>query len=247
MERVSHSLLWEEPGRPLPPAATPGGPERLEWEIRDCFFVYSNALADAAAIQADLPEGFTVQTMAPGRASVGFEANRCASGTGLNGTVEGQTYASVWVGVTPPEGLVAQPGVFHVVNFEVLVEDAPRRTWMQERGIPAHDGAVGVTTTAGHVITIAMGSTEHTLTVGQTAPLPAAGGTFDQWTPGDQGLTYWKTDWATQDVFQGDGTIDIDPGSIYADWFESPTVPARFNVGTWDYTDGEIVHPAPTA
>jgi hypothetical protein len=44
-------------------------------------------------------------------------------------------------------------------------------------------------------------------------------------------------------MHQGPGTVEVDPASRYAHWFETPVVPALVTFGTWDYTDGRIEMP----
>jgi hypothetical protein len=226
-----------------PPAAE--GPETIAWEILDCFFIYATPFALASEVEAALPEGFTIASTG-GLTQVGIEANVCTSGQGLNGTIEPAGYGSVWVGVVPPEGQ-GDAGVGHFVNFDVLIQDEPRRTWMQERGIPARDGSVERSDLPGGGVTVdftmdGVGTFAYEVPVAQSAG--DAGGTFDQWTPGSEGLTYWITDWQTKGQFVGVGTVDIPAGSIYAAWFPTPTVAAQVGFGTWDYTNGRIVHPA---
>lgn len=222
-----------------------GAPDEIPWEILDCRFAYAQPAADAAAVSAMLPEGFTLAQPVGPRILVGFEVNECASGTGLEGTVSPQTYASFWVPVVPPSGL-GDPAAAHFVNFDVLVQDAPRRELLQSWGTPAHDGAITWTSPADGAARIEytlddVGS--FTISVAGAGPRAGGPGTFDQWTPGPQGLTYWKTDFLATALYQGPGLLEVDPASPYASWFEAPAVPALVSFGEWDYTAGLIRRP----
>jgi hypothetical protein len=228
-------------------APAPAAPERtsLPWEIRDCFFVYAQPPAKADVVAAWLPPGFTLAKAAGGRQLVGFEANLCATGTGLDGPVQGQTYASVWASVTPPAGM-GNASAAHFVNFDVLVQDAPRRALLQSWGTPAHNGTLAKTDTAGggFRVDLAMeGVGAFTITVPLGFAQAAPSGAFDQWTPGGKGLIYWRTDWAAKTQSTATGTLSVDPSSRYAAWFEGATMPAVVTFGTWDYTNGVIQRP----
>ncbi len=227
---------------PAPPAPTGFS---LPWEILDCRFMYAQARADASAVGQHIPEGFTLVEPA----QVAFETNICTGGTGIDDAlVHPMTYTSVWAAVVPPAGW-GEDGAFHVVNWDVMVPDAPRRELMQGFGAPVHNGSVTHTPTvtgfqqAWTLEELGAFSIE----VVGAQELPNAGGTFDQWQPGTRDLTYWKTDWATRSHFQGTGIVSVPADSMYADWFVAPeAVPVTVNHGTWDYTRGNIVYPAPS-
>lgn len=215
----------------------------LPWEIRDCFFVYAQAQANRAAVEADLPEGFTI----PGTGQtvgVGFEANDCASGTALNDTVQPGHYASVWVGIDAPTGYASERGAGHFVNFDVIEPNAGMAQWMRERGMPVHEGRCTFSESSAGLHTVDCGL--FTLDFGGGMAGGDGRGAFDQWTPGTNGLTYWRTDWATTEAFTGVGVVANLQGR-YTDWFDAPAASVQATYGTWDYTNGQIIHPAPPA
>jgi hypothetical protein len=225
---------------------SPSGPEQIPWEILDCRFAYAQPAADAAAVAAMLPEGFTLAQAIGPRILVGFEVNLCASGTGLDGPVSPQTYASFWVPVVPPPGQ-GEDGAAHFVNFDVLVEDPERRALLASWGTPARDGEVEWTSPADGAVRVDYtldGVGSFAISVAGAGPRAGGQGAFDQWTPGAAGLTYWRTDFAATQLFQGPGLLEVDAASPYADWFESPVVPATVNFGAWNYTGGSIHRPA---
>jgi hypothetical protein len=225
---------------------TEGPPEQIPWEILDCRFAYAQPAADAAAVSAMLPEGFALAQPIGPRILVGFEVNLCASGSGLGGPVTPQTYASFWVPVVPPDGL-GEDGAGHFVNFDVLVQDQPRRDLLASWGTPARDGSVEWTTPgdgAARIDYTLDGVGTFAISVAGAGPRVGGQGTFDQWTPGASGLTYWRTDFAATRLFTGPGLLEVDPASPYAAWFESPVVPATVNFGDWNYTAGFIRRPA---
>ncbi len=226
-----------EPEDPVDPSPTP--PSSIAWELRDCKFWYATTNADAVAVAQHIPDGY--QLPAGNTVSVAYEYNQCETGTSLNGTEADMVYASIWTAVQPPN---ATAGVFSVVAFDVLIPDEDRREWLQGLGAPAH---------AGGMVEIRMGNIEQypnrfaygigdigrfALEYGAPQDAPNAGGTFDQWT--QELATYWKTNWQTTSHYTAVGTVTIPEGSKYADWYPGTTVPAQFNLGTWDYTDGLI-------
>jgi hypothetical protein len=232
------------------PASSNGStPTEIPWEILGCRFAYAQPAANAAAVAAMLPEGFPLAQPIGPRVLVGFEVNECASGTGLDGVVMPQTYVSFWVGVQPPSGM-GEEGAAHFVNFDVLVQDQPRRDLLRSWGTPAHDGSVTWSAPADGAIRIDYELEEvGTFAISAAGASPRTGmpGTFDQWTPGTGGLTYWRTDFEATQLFQGTGILEVDPASPYASWFEAPSVPAVVNFGQWDYTSGFIRRPGAPA
>lgn len=242
-----HPDSTSQPPSAAPPSTNPstGAPTELPWEILDCRYVYAQPAADAAAVAADLPEGFELALSIGPRILVGFEVNECSSGTGIDGLVSPQTYVSFWVPVVPPAGW-GEEGAGHFVNFDVLVQDEPRRELMASWGAPVHDGTVTRTDASdgGFRIDYTLDDVgTFAITAAGAGPRPGGAGAFDQWTPGSGGLTYWRTDFAASEMYQGPGTVEVDPASRYADWFESPLVPALVTFGTWDYTGGRIERP----
>lgn len=229
-----------DPG-PDPTAAL----DEIPWEIRECRFAYALVAADAAAVAALLPHGFAFARPVGSRVLVGFEANECGSGTGLEGPVSPQAYASFWVGVQPPDGL-GEAGAAHFVNFDVLVPDQPRRELLRSWGTPAHDGRVAFTEPAEGGIRVEYaldGVGSFAISAAGASPGPGPAGTFDQWTPGTSGSTYWRTGFAATEMFQGPGLLEVDPASRYASWFETHAVPAVVTFGDWSYTAGLIRRP----
>lgn len=220
--------------------------EEIPWELLGCRFAYAQPAADAAAVSAMLPEGFTLAQPIGPRILVGFEVNQCASGSGLDGPVAPQTYASFWVPVAPPSGL-GDPDAAHFVNFDVLVQDAPRRALLTSWGTPAHDGSVAWSAPTEGALDVTYtldGVGRFAIHAAGAGPRMGGAGTFDQWTPGTSGLTYWKTEFAATRLFQGPGLLEVDPASPYAAWFESPAVPALVSFGDWNYTAGLVRRPA---
>jgi hypothetical protein len=233
------------PAAPEPDSGATAELDEIPWEILDCRFAYALAAADATAVAALLPAGFTFARDVGPRVLVGFEANSCASGTGLRDPVSPQAYASFWVGVQPPDGL-GEAGAAHFVNFDVLVPDQPRRDLLRSWGTPAHDGRVAFTELAEGSLRVeyaldSVGS--FSISAAGAGSGPGMAGTFDQWTPGPSGLTYWRTDFAATALFQGPGLLEVDAASPYAGWFEAPTIPAVVTFGDWSYTSGAIRHP----
>lgn len=229
----------------------------LPWNILDCTFVYGTTNLPAARLAPYMPHNFrpfvSSPTLANTVAQVGFEVNVCAEGSGLVGQVSPMMYASTWSPAVAPAAH-AVPGVSMFVNWDVLVPDDDRRAAMQEAGTPAHDGDIIVSAdlreeaSAPFTVDYAFeGAGAFRLDI---APIPGqstamGGGEFAQYTEGADGsLTYWRTKWATTAVQRGAGTITLDPGSWQAEAFGATVVPAQFNFGTWDYTDGKIVLPS---
>lgn len=224
------------------------GPPVFPWELIDCHFAYATMPADANKVSERLPEGFRLAAIGP-KVMIGFEINECTSGSGFNATVTPQTYASIWVGVAPPQGL-GEDGIGHFVNFDVLVQDEERRQVMQQHGVPAHDGSITTTRLPDGSF-----SAEYTLEDVGTFTLTAApgrptvpagatfGGAFDQWTPGTCGLTYWRTDYIVSEQTQSAATMLFEPSNPYAEWFDTPAIAGTVNYGRWNYENGTIMLP----
>ena len=138
--------------RGLEPAAPE--PTVLPWGLTDCTFVVAVVPVPAARLEGKLPPGFTPLTPAEvglpndprGDATVGVQAWKCNGGVGHNASVElGLTdHAAVFSFVRPPEGLAVAGSGFHVVEWDVLVPDEPRRGILLAHGVAAQNGSVTV-------------------------------------------------------------------------------------------------------
>lgn len=234
-------------------AAAPVG-TALAWDLLDCEFVYGTAVVPAARIASRIPAGFTpfAVTTATGNrlVSVGFEVDVCESGAGLDGRVEPMTYASTWVPVLATSQYNVQ-GVSMFLNWETLVPDDERRALLRATGTPAFDGEIRIDRGATPLAPFSVDYRFEDVAGFRFDIVPRGedsaqqSGEFAQYTPGENGtLTFWQTKWATTTSFSGVGTITLDPASWQAEVFGATTIPAQFQYGTWDYTDGRIVLPS---
>lgn len=237
-------------------AKEPVGPE-LPWNLLGCTFVYGTTNLPAARLAPYMPHNFRPFISSPALANtvaqVGFEVNVCAEGSGLDGQVGPMMYASTWTpAVAPPARAV--PGIGMFVNWDVLVPDDERRAVLQGAGTPARDGDITISTdltkaaatpfTVDYVFDGA-GAFHFDVVPAPGASTTPGGGEFGQYTEGADGsLTYWRTEWETSLIQRGAGTITLDPESWQAEAFGATVIPAQFNFGQWEYTDGKIVLPS---
>lgn len=244
-----------------------GASNILPWTLVECQYIVGWSEADAAIIQQNLPEGFTVRAGPPlglplpaagptARAIIGTEAFDCASGTGLNGTVEPMTYASIWIPVTPPEAYVVE-GIEEVYyKIHVLVPDAPRRETMVALGLSVGDGAIAWDSTTAPTpdgIAAAMtidGAGDFRFELLQPQTVSAQEGReFMELTPagegGVDGFAVWRStfEWVGDTYTNGRGFIDWPEGHWVTEAIGSARAPATFHAGVWSF-NGTVALPA---
>src|SRR5690349_9649711 len=97
------------PAAPPPGEATalpPASSLDLAWNLTGCRELAVFFEADPAAVRPYLPAGFEPGPGAtPASTTVGMDAFRCASGSGVDGDLADVSYASFWAVATPPEDL----------------------------------------------------------------------------------------------------------------------------------------------
>ncbi|HUR61429.1 MAG TPA: hypothetical protein VM286_03580 [Candidatus Thermoplasmatota archaeon] len=145
------------PSVPVPAVVLPA--RDLAWNMQGCVFVAAVLQVPAALVQPLVPPGFRVMHAAEfaleGASSqpvptppapdgkdgnIGVEAFQCESGSGLNGSVPGMTYASFYTGVEPPASLKVAGTPFYFVKWDTLVPDLPRQDLLRSYGLPVHNG-----------------------------------------------------------------------------------------------------------
>lgn len=254
---------------PLAGCATPltDGPNAvpastlLPWTLTQCRYVVGWSEADPAAIQRNLPEGFTVRAGAPlglplapaARALVGTEAFECASGSGLNGTVEPMLYASIWIPVVPPEDLQVEGVDAVYYKIHVLVPDAPRRDAFLGMGLSVANGSIAwnpATLPGGTSAALTLedvGAFSFQLAQPQSAQA-REGSEFMEVTPagegGADGYAVWRANfsWDEPTFTQGRGFIDWPAGHWVTTAIGAQRAPATFHAGSWSFT-GNVTLP----
>ena len=246
-----------------PPALEPDPDATLSsiipWTLNECRYIVGWSQADPAVIQANLPEGFTVQTggpvplglpvPAPGpaqRAIIGTEAFECASGSGLNGTLEPMTYSSIWIPVVPPDTIdVGDAGAVYY-KIHVLVPDAPRRDAMTALGLSVGNGEIAWTQpptpgSRGSAFSVE-GSGDFAFELLAPREVGASEGSpFMEITPagelGADGFAIWNANYAwNEDTFvQGSGTITWPSGHWVTEAIGAERAPGTFHAGVWSF------------
>ena len=235
----------------------------LPWTLNECRYIVGWSEADPAIVQSNLPEGFTVQTGRPlglplpeqaARVIIGTEAFECASGSGLDGTVEPMSYASIWIPVTPPDAFV-DPDIDEVYyKIHVLIPDAPRREAMRALGLSVGAGEIAwtqppVPDSMGAEFTIE-GAGDFAFEL--LAPRAAAAGDgfpFMEITPagenGADGFAVWKADyaWDGDSYWRGNGFITWPAGHWVTDAIGAERAPGTFHAGVWSF-DGTLTLPS---
>lgn len=208
-------------------------PTGLVWTLNACSAVIALAPVDAGPIQERLPANFTPQApeefgLPPdvrGEALFGIETFQCTNGTGLNGTIDDLAYGSIFIPVHPPENLTLDSMDLHFVKYETLIPDEPRRTLLQDAGLPAVDGSTDLSglqaTPAGHLFdaSLTLGEETFTFTGSTNQPMEdfREGVPFVEFQPtsqDDDALAIWlSTENVATDATQGTGTLGVPAGS----------------------------------
>ncbi len=247
-------------GDQAPPVDATASPrDVVPWDLVDCTALVWFVPADAGAVAARLPDGFTPRGVIglpgaqapPGAdAYLGFEAFTCASGQGLDGAVEGMTYATVFTSVVPPEDLAVE-GVDgqHYYKWHVLVPDPPRRGVLQGAGLPVADGSVTVEETAPGVwsatATLDGLGTFSLQGPADGEPQPSGGAIpFAEFTAADGGVATWRATASDIARASGAGTWTVPEGSWMADVLGATTGSAAFDLDRWSFVDATITLPA---
>lgn len=245
-----------------PPGADQGAPGAgstvVGWDLLGCTALVWFVPADAEAVAAALPEGFTprgviglpVGDAPPGiDAYLGFEAFTCDTGQGLDGPVEDMTYATVFTSVDPPEELrVDGVGDQHYYKWHVLVPDQPRRDLLQDAGVPAVDGRVDLAQTVPGVwsATVDLDGIGTVSIEGpaQGEPQPTdAEIPFAEFTPATGGLALWQATASDISRTGGTGTWAVPEGSWMADVLGASQGAASFDLDLWSFVDATIELP----
>jgi hypothetical protein len=249
-----------------PKTSTPFGPRTLTWGLDTCRPAIGIFGVPASKLAAYLPKGFRAlspaevvakDAQAPVAApnpsadgNLGIEMFTCKSGAGLNASVPSIAYGSLFSAVQPPKDLEV-PGTKHYfVKWDVLVPDAPRRALLRDAGVPAVDGSAAFSSYMAvgpgvqYAGKLTLGNDSYTFS--GLGEVPAADGTFIEYTATPNGLVKW----AAQYKFTAGriGPMDVTvPASGLASKIVGPGVQhgAGFS-GTISFTDATIVIPGAT-
>ncbi|MGB1557253.1 MAG: hypothetical protein ACPHCJ_05670 [Oceanococcaceae bacterium] len=242
-------------GEPLP-ASSDSQAEVLDWDLIECEAILTVLPASAAALAPHLPPGFTPIPFAdvvaemdvpvdPSDGNIGVETFVCQSGQGLNAPVEAMTYGSYYAMITPPEDL-RRDVTFHFVKWDVLIPDADRRLFLQERGVPARDGGVSTTVFLQQDSlkmgdqSLTLGETVHFLTANGVVPAATPEGRIAEFMSTEAGLVEWQTDYVFHSVANGAAVVDVGAGDLLAEIVGTgPQVGASF-IGALSFVNGEI-------
>ena len=228
----------------------------LPWGVSGCAFAIVAIQVDEAELAARLPEAFALRPgglprlPAAPRASLELDVYACASGVGLNGTVEPIGYGSAYAAVDVPSALREDGYGAYFVKWDFLVPDADRRAVLVAGGLPARAGAAEVALPSasggpieaeltldgawGFGLTGVVGALEP-----QGGPLP-----FMEYTPlADRGLARWHARLHDAEIGTGTGVVTLTPGSWVADLAGADTVPATFIAGVWNLDQADVTFP----
>lgn len=238
------------------PGVAPDATTLLPWTLEQCRYVVGRSEADAATVQARMPEGFLVQSSAPlglpvpvGRTIIGTEAFDCAAGTGLDARLEPMLYGSIWIPVTPPEALADAAYTEVYYKIDVLVPDAPRRERLEGLGLPVGDGDINWETSAlpGGLAaseTIEGAGDFRFEMVAERGTVDGEGRPFMEITPARDGYAVWRANFTWDGPFaQGTGFIDWPADHWVVAAIGMARAPATFHAGTWSF-EGNLTLPA---
>lgn len=227
--------------------------QTLPWGLTGCQYAVAFVPVPAAAVQTYLPEGFRPLALAEfglppdprGDANIGTELWTCEEGAGLNGTVAGMAYASIFTAVAPPEELYDEANTFHFVKWDVLVPDEARRALLAEAGIPAvpGEGAWGRFQANGDQAAFE-GAFEmngsFALRGAALAPADAAlrDFRFTEYTMTPHGLAVWNVTARSTASAAGTGTLVM--SGMMADVVGATQAQAYYLAGAGEFVDGTI-------
>lgn len=241
-------------------SSPPRTPEErsIPWGLTDCTALVWFVPADAEAVAEQLPDGFTpagvigTPTGDPPPAAdgyLGFEAFTCETGRGLDGPVEGMTYATVFTSVVPPAELAVEGvGGQHYYKWHVLVPEEPRRTFLQDVGVPAVDGSVSLTQPAPGVWSASFeldGLGAFAMTGPTQGPPSASEGSipFAEFTPAEGGFATWTASATNISRAAGAGTWTVPGGSWMADVLGDTRGAAPYDLDRWSFAEAAITLP----
>lgn len=228
----------------------------LAWGLAECRFIVASFPVREAALAAYLPPGFAPRPLSlPGGAtagaSLGMEAFECRDGMGLNGTIAGLHYGSVFTPVIPPQNRTLEGVQSYYVKWDVLVPDQDRRRVLSEAGVPARNGSarVQVSSPGGPAQLVqAELSLEGLGAFRMMGPLGDDNGanrfTFVEYTATPHGLASWHGLASNRLVDRGQGTIRLDPSSWVYRVAGAEQMPALLAVGLYTFTNATITLPA---
>lgn len=249
-----------DPGAPATPSpADEAAAQVLPWSLSQCRYIVGFTPVEESALAPHIPEGFTLDKgpvvggLLLERVSLGLEAFVCERGSGLEGEVERMEYGSIFVAAMPPEHMIDENSSLHMLKWDVLVPDAPRREALRAVGLPVYDGSATVEDHPGGVrrgvLTLdGIGTFVLEMVATQTSPASTEVRRFTEYTPAGAGAGFgaWRTDyaWDSDTIATGRGTTTWPDGSWAADVVGQSPAPSTFHAGTWSFTNGTIELPA---
>jgi len=212
-------------GAPASPPPATASPFPLPWDLSGCRELAATFDADPAAVAPLLPPGFTPGGgMAPGRTSVGMDAFRCATGSGVRGGRQDVSYASFWATATPPDALKGDVRQWYV-KWLAVVADPDSLAALREVNTTVTTGTVSYADRApdpagGTVATIQLdGVGAATITVGPEATGPSGGQgvALREFTPRPDGsVVVWQATLTRPTQRLGPGLLHVPAGSALA-------------------------------
>ena len=234
----------------------------IPWGLNDCDFGVILIDVPATNVAHLVPAGFRVQSVAEvaiggqtgqpvpnprNDGNLGLEIFRCGSGTGLpNETLDGVSYASIFVGVEPLAALRRDVSN-HFVKLETLVPDDARRELLAAYGLPVVDGEASFALSsdvAGYVYQgdLDMNGTRYQFQGTGVATLSA--GSFAEFTQTPHGLAVWSVEYELASGGGGAQSVTIPAGSMPAEILGAGTFYGGGFAGRGTFHSGMLELPA---
>ncbi|HUR68782.1 MAG TPA: hypothetical protein VM370_06005 [Candidatus Thermoplasmatota archaeon] len=232
-------------GTSAPVTATP---VRYIWNATGCREITATFDVSTAALQAELPEGFTARpSRTPGRSGVGVDFFECAQSVLTSGPTEGGAYASFWAGVDAPAALMGN-ATDAFVKWDTLIPDPVAFAALSSAKASVRTGSVTVRDAtpaggiAGEIAFDELGSFVATALAGVAPPGATGGSTLlREWSSaGEDGseLAMWEVNLTQYGSSFAPGTLTVPADSIAAKLYGGTTIPSLMGWGDADLRDG---------
>lgn len=237
---------------------------QISWGLNECQIAVALIGVPASQVQPLVPEGFVVLSPAQVVAreggapalppnpnedgNFGLEMFTCTSGIGLDGAIENVQYGSLFTAVAVPAEFAVEGTKHGFVKWDVLIQDQPRREWLQAAGAKAVDGSAAFSSydatgpTFRFAGDLVLGEDAYAFTGNGVAPLPEDG-SFIEYSPATTGLVAWYTKYTWIDGTYGTVDVTVPSTGLASEVLGAGPHSGAGFVGIASFVDGTISLP----